>query len=116
VIEHLVDPQAMLLKLAPRLSPDGRMLITAPYRPSGWQPTQGLAPWLAYSYLHVPAHVSYLSRRWFELTAARAGLELLHWDASSEDGQAFEVVLGPADRGVRAGHAHEAPGNTDPHD
>lgn len=93
VIEHLVDPQAMLRDLASRLAPGGRIFVTAPFRPSGWHAGDGIAKWRDYSYLHVPAHVSYLSRAWFELAAESAGLVLVHWDAGHEDGQAFEAVL-----------------------
>jgi hypothetical protein len=94
VIEHLVDPQAMVVELSRRLSPRGRMFITAPFRPVGWQPGAGIEAWRTYPYLHVPAHVGYLSERWLELTAARCGLELLRWDPAHEDGQAFEAILG----------------------
>ena len=94
VIEHLRHPAAMLTELAARLSQKGKILVTAPHRPVGWQPGDGLQPWLDYSYLHVPAHIAYLSREWFEITASRAGLKLIHWDAGHEDGQAFEAVLG----------------------
>ncbi|MEX2500232.1 MAG: methyltransferase domain-containing protein [Wenzhouxiangellaceae bacterium] len=94
VIEHLRHPAAVLMELAGRLAPDGRILVTAPHRPVGWNPDDGLEAWLEYSYLHVPAHIAYLSRQWFEITASRSGLKLLHWDAGHEDGQAFEAVLG----------------------
>lgn len=93
VIEHLVDPMAVMVKLARRLSPGGRFFVTAPYRPPGWRAGDGVAPWLDYSYLHVPAHVSYLSRIWFELVAERCGLELERWDSAQDGDQAFEAVL-----------------------
>jgi len=93
VIEHLVDPEAMLASIAHRLNPRGLIFITAPHRPAGWFPRQGIKAWKDYSYLHVPAHVSYFSRRWFELMAPRNGLKITHWDATHEDGQAFELVL-----------------------
>jgi len=93
VIEHLQHPAGMLLELAGRLQPNGRILITAPHRPESWVPGNGLDAWLDYSYLHVPAHIAYLSRDWFEITAARTGLRLAHWDAGHENGQAFEAVL-----------------------
>jgi 2-polyprenyl-3-methyl-5-hydroxy-6-metoxy-1,4-benzoquinol methylase len=93
VIEHLKHPARMLLDLSERLLPGGRILITAPHRPEGWTPDAGLETWLSYSYLHVPAHIAYLSKTWFEITAARCGLRLIHWDASHENGQAFEAVL-----------------------
>jgi len=94
VIEHLRHPAAILMELAARLAPEGKILVTAPHRPVGWKPGDGLDAWLEYSYLHVPAHIAYLSKHWFEITASRAGLELLHWDAGHEEGQAFEAVLG----------------------
>jgi len=93
VIEHLVDPAAMLDEIASRLAPGGKLFVTAPYRPSGWQAGQGLDAWLGYSYLHVPAHVTYFSKTWFEHAARRNGMHIAHWDASHEDGQAFELVL-----------------------
>jgi len=95
VIEHLVDPAAMLRRLAALLTPDGNLFVTAPYRPTGWEPGLAIDAWLDYSYLHVPAHISYLSQAWFERIGAECGLRLVHWDASHEDGQAFEAVLAP---------------------
>lgn len=93
VIEHLVDPAAMLGDVSARLAAGGKLFITAPFRPSGWQPGDGLTGWREYSYLHVPAHVTYFSRAWFEHEAPRHGLHVAHWDASHEGGQAFELVL-----------------------
>lgn len=93
VIEHLVDPSAMLGAISRRLAADGKIFVTAPYRPTGWNADAGIAGWREYSYLHVPAHVTYFSRTWFEDVAPRHGLEVAHWDASREDGQAFELVL-----------------------
>jgi SAM-dependent methyltransferase len=93
VIEHLVDPAKALMDVAARLKVGGKLFVTAPFRPSRWRPGQGLDPWRSYSYLHVPAHVSYLSKRWFKEMGPRSGLALLRWDASHEDGQAFEAVL-----------------------
>jgi SAM-dependent methyltransferase len=98
VIEHLVDPLAVLVELAGRLEPGGRFFITAPFRPPGWRSTGGIEPWLSYSYLHVPAHVSYLSRRWFEFACERCGLELLRWDSAQDGDQAFEAVLAKPER------------------
>jgi len=91
VIEHLPDPAAMLRQVDSLLAPNGKVFITAPYRPSGWSRTQGIQPWLTYSYLHVPAHITYFSRRWFEKNARAFAIEF--WDATAEDGQAFTLVL-----------------------
>jgi SAM-dependent methyltransferase len=93
VIEHLVEPAAMLDEIAARLARGGKLFVTAPFRPSGWNPDDGFEKWRDYSYLHVPAHVTYFSRLWFEREAPRHGLRVAHWDASHEDGQAFELVL-----------------------
>jgi 2-polyprenyl-3-methyl-5-hydroxy-6-metoxy-1,4-benzoquinol methylase len=93
VIEHLVDPAAMLGAISSRLARGGKLFVTAPYRPTGWNAGAGIAGWREYSYLHVPAHVTYFSRTWFEAVAPRHGLEVAHWDASHEGGQAFELVL-----------------------
>jgi Rps23 Pro-64 3,4-dihydroxylase Tpa1-like proline 4-hydroxylase/SAM-dependent methyltransferase len=93
VIEHLTDPAAILEELAQRLQPGGKLFVTAPYRPRGWKPDHGLQPWFDYSYLHVPAHISYLSQRWFEQVSQRIGLRILRWDGRQDDHQAFEAVL-----------------------
>lgn len=93
VIEHLPDPATVLADLAARLAPGGRLFITAPHRPEGWRRGDGIDAWRGWSYLHVPAHIAYLSRTWFEQVAARNGLALARWDPSHENGQAFEAVL-----------------------
>lgn len=93
VLEHLPDPEAMLRSISALLAPHGHAFITAPFRPSGWTPDQGIAPWRDYSYLHVPAHITYFSREWFAKKLPAMRLGIVHWDASHEDGQAFELVL-----------------------
>jgi SAM-dependent methyltransferase len=93
VIEHLVDPGAMLGAIARRLKPGGKLFVTAPHRPTAWKPDEGVGKWLEYSYLHVPAHVTYFARSWFDRIAPRHGLQVVHWDAQHENGQVFELVL-----------------------
>lgn len=93
VIEHLPDPAAVVADLAGRLAPGGRIFITAPHRPEGWRRGGGIEAWRGWSYLHVPAHIAYLSRSWFEQVARRHALTLARWDPSHENGQAFEAVL-----------------------
>ena len=93
VIEHLTEPERMLERVSNLLVPNGRAYITAPFRPSGWTRGRGMEGWLEYSYLHVPAHISYFSRRWFEQRAKLYGMQIVHWDNTHEDGQAFELVL-----------------------
>lgn len=93
VIEHLVDPESMLGAISSRLKVGGKLFVTAPHRPTGWSPKMGIDAWKAYSYLHVPAHVTYFSDTWFKRVAPRHGMKIVHWDAQHEDGQAFELVL-----------------------
>jgi SAM-dependent methyltransferase len=93
VIEHLADPSAILKDIAALIARGGNVFITAPFRPTGWTAESGIDAWRAYSYLHVPAHITYFSKRWFEQQVAPLGLEIAHWNASHEEGQAFAVVL-----------------------
>lgn len=93
VIEHLADPSAMLGEIAARLVPGGKLFVTAPYRPTGWRLRHGIDGWRDYSYLHVPAHITYFSRAWFERAARPHRLRVVQWNANHEDGQAFELVL-----------------------
>jgi len=93
VIEHMTAPLAMLKSVAERLKPGGKLFVTAPFRPSGWRPGQGIAAWKDYSLLHVPAHITYFSRKWFEQAAPRLGMRLMHWNEEHEEGQAFETIL-----------------------
>ena len=93
VLEHLPQPREFLRQLATYMSPQGKVYITAPYRPALWQVEQGFAAWLTYSYLHVPAHISYFSEKWMRASAAEAGFDLIRWDASLDGYQAFEAIL-----------------------
>jgi 2-polyprenyl-3-methyl-5-hydroxy-6-metoxy-1,4-benzoquinol methylase len=93
VIEHLADPASMLRDLAALLAPGGNIFMTAPYRPTDWTPPKGIAAWRDYSYLHVPAHITYFSERWFAQQAKALGLDIAHWNAAHENGQAFAIVL-----------------------
>jgi 2-polyprenyl-3-methyl-5-hydroxy-6-metoxy-1,4-benzoquinol methylase len=92
VIEHVPDPVAMLRRLRPITR--GRIFITAPHRPVRWD--GGIESWRAYSYNHVPGHLQYLSERGMRKAAEAAGFTLDFWDGTSEDGQAFEAWLKPA--------------------
>ncbi|MEP6880358.1 MAG: class I SAM-dependent methyltransferase [Dokdonella sp.] len=93
VIEHLPKPADFLCELTPYLAPGGKVYITAPHRPALWRPEQGFGPWLDYSYLHVPAHISYLSEKWMRGAAAKAGLKMVRWDTSVDGYQVFEAIL-----------------------
>jgi len=93
VIEHLADPAATLRDIAALLARGGNVFMTAPFRPTGWTASTDISAWRDYSYLHVPAHITYFSKRWFEQQAKTLGLEIAHWNATHEDGQAFAVVL-----------------------
>ena len=93
VIEHLADPASMIERIAALLAPGGKIFMTAPFRPIGWTSSGDIIAWREYPYLHVPAHITYFSRRWFEKQARRFGLEIMHWNAEHEQGQAFALVL-----------------------
>ncbi|MCB1573409.1 MAG: class I SAM-dependent methyltransferase [Xanthomonadales bacterium] len=93
VIEHLPRPREFLQELAAYLVLGGKVYITAPHRPAGWTAEHGFAAWLDYSYLHVPAHISYLSEKWMREAARRAGFEVVRWDTSVDGYQVFEAVL-----------------------
>ena len=89
VFEHLPDPVGMLQRL--KRVCNGLIFITAPHRPVKWAGT--IEEWRKYSYNHVPAHLQYFSKLGMEAAAQRAGLRLRYWDASAEEGQAFEAWL-----------------------
>ncbi len=93
VFEHVPDPTETLRLLRPLLKPSGRIFITMPYRPAGLLHPMSRADWMAYSYLHVPAHLQYLSERSMHRLADRTDLAVTFWDASSEGGDACEVHL-----------------------
>ncbi len=91
VIEHLPDPVAMLRRVRPIAR--GLVFLTAPHRPARWNGS--IEQWKTYSYNHVPAHLQYFSRYGMRRAAEAAGFDLVHWDAASEEGQAFEAWLAP---------------------
>ena len=93
VIEHLPAPEQTIALLRDYVRLGGHVYITAPFRPPMWKTWKGIAPWLRYSYLHVPAHISYLSKKWLSMCAKKNGFELVHWDNSHDGYQVFEAVL-----------------------
>jgi SAM-dependent methyltransferase len=94
VIEHLVDPVAVIRRCKSVLGPRGMIFVTAPHRPVGWRDrTSDIAVWEKYSYNHVPAHIQYFSMKSMRALAENAGCVLAHWTHSHEDGQAFEAWL-----------------------
>jgi SAM-dependent methyltransferase len=93
VIEHTSDPARILKQLGVYAMGGGHVYITAPFRPPLWRTEDGFSPWLTYSYLHVPAHISYLSKKWFMEFGPKAGFDLVHWDDSHDGHQVFEAVL-----------------------
>jgi len=93
VFEHVPEPVETLKALAPFMRPNGRMFITMPFRPSGEARYLRREDWESYSYLHVPAHLQYLSERSMRTIATRAGYRVDFWDASAEGGDACEVHL-----------------------
>jgi SAM-dependent methyltransferase len=94
VIEHVVDPQAMIRRCVELLARGGRIFLTAPHRPIGFaeSPTD-IGLWQSYPYNHVPAHVQYFARDSMAQLAERAGCVLDYWCDTHEEGQAFEAWL-----------------------
>jgi SAM-dependent methyltransferase len=95
VIEHLVDPVAVVRKCRAQLAADGFIFITAPHRPRGWREGD-MDAWRGYSYNHVPAHIQYFSQDSMRRLALAAGCELAYWSHDHEGGEAFEAWLAPA--------------------
>ena len=94
VIEHLVDPVAMLRRCRTLLEGNGVLFVTAPFRPQGWRDdAPDLALWRAYSYNHVPAHVQYFSEASMRRLTDTVGLQLVHWSHAHDTGQAFEAWI-----------------------
>ncbi|TMG80179.1 MAG: class I SAM-dependent methyltransferase [Betaproteobacteria bacterium] len=94
VIEHLVDPIAVIRRCKSLLRADGVIFTTAPHRPIGWRKnSQGVSLWESYSYNHVPAHIQYFSKKSMRALARKAGCTLDYWSHAHEQGQAFEAWL-----------------------
>jgi SAM-dependent methyltransferase len=70
VLEHLEDPKPTLERLAPMLTPGGRLVIGVPNFAS-WQAVFGGAGWL---HLDVPRHLHHFSPRALALLLERCGL------------------------------------------
>ena len=98
VIEHLVDPVAVLRRCLSLLGRDGVAFITAPFRPQGWRDdAPDLERWRAYSYNHVPAHIQYFSQGSMRRLADALGVKLVAWSDRHDAGEAFEAWLAPTD-------------------
>ena len=95
VIEHLPDPIAVLQLCRPLLNRRGIIFITAPYRPKLWNSQSRFSIWRRWSYNHVPAHLQYFNAESMKRCAESSGLEVVHFDATAEEGQAFEAWLLP---------------------
>jgi SAM-dependent methyltransferase len=94
VIEHLPDPVAAVRRCKSLLAESGTILLTAPFRPKGWEDGKStIRQWREYSYNHVPAHIQYFSRASMEKLAATVNCTLCYWDDRADDGQAFEAWL-----------------------
>jgi SAM-dependent methyltransferase len=94
VIEHLVDPVAVIRRCKSLLRKHGVIFITAPHRPIGWRDNASdIALWEKYSYNHVPAHIQYFSKKSMRTLSKNAGCTLDYWTHSPEQGQAFEAWL-----------------------
>jgi SAM-dependent methyltransferase len=98
VVEHLVEPVAVVSRCRELLAPDGLIFVTAPHRPRGWQDAMpDLTTWTAYSYNHVPAHIQYFSEASLERLATTCNCALVYWSHDHEGGEAFEAWLAHSD-------------------
>jgi SAM-dependent methyltransferase len=94
VIEHLPDPVAATQRCKSLLSKGGTILMTAPFRPKGWEVGKSaICQWQQYSYNHVPAHIQYFSKESMQRMAEKAGCTLCYWNNGEDNGQAFEAWL-----------------------
>jgi SAM-dependent methyltransferase len=74
VIEHVPDPLGLLRKIRDKLSERGRIVISTG-NGDHWFARLCRNRWWYVSY---PEHVTVLSRTWFELRSADAGLKVVH--------------------------------------
>lgn len=94
VIEHLVDPVAVIRRCKSLLRERGVIFVTAPHRPIGWRDNASdIALWERYSYNHVPAHIQYFSKKSMRKLSEEVGCILDYWSHEHEEGQAFEAWL-----------------------
>jgi SAM-dependent methyltransferase len=94
VIEHLVDPVAVIRRCKSLLRRRGVIFVTAPHRPIGWRDdASDIALWETYSYNHVPAHIQYFSKKSMRKLSEKVGCTLDNWSHDHEEGQAFEAWL-----------------------
>lgn len=94
VIEHLADPVAVVRRCRELLAASGIIFITASHRPIGWREhTRNILPWKKGSYTHVPAHIQYFSESSMKKLAELTGCQVVHWNATHENGQALEAWL-----------------------
>lgn len=93
VIEHLVQPIAVLQRIASLLRSGGVLFVSAPYRPIGWSRGGDAKLWESYDYHHIPAHTQYFSEKALGQAAAQSGFELVAWNEAHESGKAFDALL-----------------------
>lgn len=91
VIEHVPSPKETLKTARNLLAPNGRVFITAPHRPENWE-TGDSDAFQAWSYNHVPAHLTYFSERSLRQIAKMCDLDLDLFYLG-ENGQSFEANL-----------------------
>lgn len=93
VIEHLPNPIETLTICNNLLDKKGIIFITAPHRPKGWEKSSPIEIWREWYYNHVPQHLQYFNKKSMKICADKARLDIVFFDASAEEGQAFETWL-----------------------
>jgi len=85
VIEHVEDPRSLFQLLAAKLSPGGMLIVsTGDLDAPSWRLARS-----RYWYCALPEHISFLSRRWFESTAAEVCLQIISTRAFSHGSRSF---------------------------
>ncbi|WP_295641742.1 methyltransferase domain-containing protein [uncultured Methylibium sp.] len=97
VIEHLLDPRALVALLAPKLAPGGSLLVsTGDLESPAWRHAGG-----AWWYGSFPEHVSFVSSRWARAVAPALGLELVEAPTFAYDTPHDEALLAHRRRRLR---------------
>ena len=91
VFEHLIFPKDVLNVCRKLLDENGMIFINAPHRPKGWNNSSSFSEWEKWSYNHVPTHINYYNENSLQKLANKTGLKLVFYEATAEEGQAFEV-------------------------
>lgn len=104
VIEHLVDPQAVLREIHHKLNPQGLLVLSTP-NTAHWQAQRYPEQWLAYS---PPAHLIFFTSMTLRTMIETAGFEVLKLRRTAPRPQLpvwLETLFAPVQQGLAQGDA-----------